>query len=99
MSVTAENEFRGHTKSPFLVIHVPAGRTETAFTGKGNKLKVPTMRTAKESAAIRGIMAVDHPVDVIHNIFARAEDILDVFKVVRKNSLEDVLFKHKNILQ
>ena len=97
--MTAENEFTGHTKSPFLVISVAAGRTETAFTGKGNKLKAPTMRTAKENAAIRGIMAVDHPVDVIHKIFARAEDIFDVFKVVRKNSLEDVLLKHKNILQ
>ena len=99
VSVAAGNEFTGHTKSPFLVIHVPTGRAETAFTGKGNKFKVPTMRTAKESAAIRRIMAVDHAVDVIHNVFARAEDILDVFKMVRKNSLEDVLFKHKNILQ
>ena len=98
MSVVTGNEFTGHTKSPFLVIHVPAGRTETAFTGKGNKFKVSTMRTAKESAAIRRIMAVDHLVDVIHNIFARAEDILDVFKVVRKNSLENVVIMHKNIL-
>ena len=57
------------------------------------------MRTAKESSAIRRIMAEDNPVDVIQNILARADDILDVFKVVRKNSLEDVLFIHKNILQ
>ena len=98
VSVVAGNEFTGHTKRTFLVIHVPAGMTETAFTGKGNKFKVSTMRTAKESAAIRRIMAVDHLVDVIHNIFARAEDILDVFKVVRKNSLENVVIMHKNIL-
>ena len=32
---------------------------------------------------------MDIPVDVIHNIFARAEDILDVFIVVIKNSLEN----------
>ena len=44
-------------------------------------------------------MAVDHSFDVIQDIFARPEDILDVFKVVIKNSLENVLFIHKDILQ
>ena len=57
------------------------------------------MRAAKKSAPERRSMAIDHPVDVIQNIVAGADDILDVFKVVRKNSLEDVLFTHKNILQ
>ena len=57
------------------------------------------MRAAKESAPERRSMAIDHPVDVIQNIVAGADDIMDVFKVVRKNSLEDVLFTHKNILQ
>ena len=85
--VVAGNKFTGHTKSTFLVIHVPAGRTEPAFTGKGNKFKDPTMRACKESAAIRRIMAMDHPVDVIQNILAGADAILDIFKVVRKNSL------------
>ena len=99
VSVVAGNEFTGHTKRTFLVIHVPAGRTEPAFTGEGNKFKVTTMRAAKESAPERRIMAIDHPVDVIQNILAGADDILDVFKVVRKNSLEEVLFTHKNILQ
>ena len=99
MSVVAGNEFTGHTKEAFLVIHVATGRTEAAFTGEGNKFKVTTMRAAKESAPERRIMAIDHPVDVIQNILAGADDILDVFKVVRKNSLEDVLFTHKNILQ
>ena len=56
------------------------------------------MRTAKESSVIRRIMAEDQPVDVIQNIFIRSNNILDIFKVVRKNSLEDVLM-HKNILQ
>ena len=98
MSVVAGNEFTGHTKEAFLVIHVATGRTEAAFTGEGNKFKVTTMRTAKESSAIRRIMAEDHPVDVIQNIFIRSNNILDIFKVVRKNSLEDVLM-HKNILQ
>lgn len=97
--VIAGNEFTGHTKSAFLVIHVATGRTEAAFTGEGNKFKVTTMRAAKESAPERRIMAMDHLVDVIQNILAGADDILDVFKVVRKNSLEDVLFTHKNILQ
>ena len=99
MSVVAGNEFTGHTKEAFLVIHVATGRTEAAFTGEGNKFKVTTMRAAKESAPERRIMAIDHPVDVIQNILAGADDILDVFKVVRKNSLEEVLFTHKNILQ
>lgn len=99
VSVVAGNEFTGHTKSTFLIIRVTTRRTEPAFTGKWNKFKVATMRTAKESAPKRRVMAMDHPVDVIQNILARADDILDVFKVVRKNSLEDVLFIHKNILQ
>lgn len=42
---------------------------------------------------------MNHLVDVIHNIFARVKDILDVFKVVEKNGLEDVLFIHENSLQ
>ena len=78
MPVNAGNQFTGHTKSPFLIIHVATGRTETAFTGKRDKFKVPTMRAAKESAAKRRIMAMDHLVNVIQNIFARAEHILDV---------------------
>lgn len=32
VSVAAGNGFTGHTKSAFLVIHVPAGRTGAAFT-------------------------------------------------------------------
>lgn len=99
MSVVAGNEFTGHAKSALLVIRVAAGRTEPAFTGKRNKFKVTAMRTAKESAPERRVMAMDHPVDVMQNILARADDILDIFNVVRKNSLEDVLFIHKNILQ
>ena len=78
MPVNAGNQFTGHMKSPFLIIHVATGRTETAFTGKRDKFKVPTMRAAKESAAKRRIMAMDHLVNVIQNIFARAEHILDV---------------------
>ena len=54
MPVNAGNQFTGHTKSPFLIIHVATGRTETAFTGKRDKFKVPTMRAAKESAAKEG---------------------------------------------
>lgn len=87
VSVITGNEFTGHTKSPFLIIHVATRKTEPAFTGKRNKFKVATMRTAKESAPKRRVMAMDHPVDVIQNIPARADDILDVFNVVRKNSL------------
>ena len=30
------NQLAGHTKSPFLIVHVTTGRTESAFTGKGN---------------------------------------------------------------
>ena len=42
---------------------------------------------------------MDHTFDVIHNIFARTKSILDVLKVVTENSLKNVLFIHKNILQ
>ena len=87
VSVVAGKELTGHTKGAFLVIHVPAGRTEPAFTGKGNEFKVTTMRASEESAPIRRVVAMEHFVDVIQNILAGADDILDVFKVVRKNSL------------
>lgn len=42
------------------------------------------MRAAKEGAPIRRIMAMDYPVDVIQNILIRTEDILYIFKVVKK---------------
>lgn len=99
VSVNTRNEFAGHTKSPFLIIHVAAGRAETALAGKRNRFKFTTVRTAIESVTIRRIMAMDHAFDIIHNIFARTKNVLDVFIVVRKNGLEDVLFIHKDILQ
>ena len=99
MSVVAGDELTGHTKSPFLIVHVTAGRTETAFTGKGDKFEVTTVGAAKESTAVRRIMAMDHFIDIIHNIFVRVEHILDVLKMIRKNSLENVHIIHKNILQ
>ena len=99
VSVAAGNQFAGHTKSPFLMIHVTTGRAETAFTGKGNRFQLATMRTAINGLSVGGIMAVDHTFDVIQDIFTRPEDIADVFKVVRKNGLENVLFIHKDILQ
>lgn len=70
-----------------------------AFTGKMDKFKFATMRAAKESTTIRRGMAMDNLISVIHNVFARVEDILDVFKVVRENSLENVVIMHKSILQ
>ncbi|CCZ63373.1 hypothetical protein CE91St54_09420 [Hungatella hathewayi] len=42
---------------------------------------------------------MNHTFDVIHNIFARTKNIMDVLKVVTENSLKNVLFIHKNILQ
>lgn len=97
--VDTGDQFTRHTKSPLLIVHVATGGAETAFAGKRNKFKVPTMRASKESAAIRGIMAMDHLIDVIHNVFARTEHILNVFIVVRKNGLKDVVIIHKKILQ
>jgi len=99
VSVDTRNEFAGHTKSPFLIIHVATGRAETALAGKGNRFHFTTVKTTIESIAIRRIMTMNHAFDVIHNIFTRSKNVLYVFKVVRKNSLENVLFTHKNILQ
>lgn len=99
VSVVTGNELAGHTKSPFLIIHVTTRWTETAFAGKRNRFKFTTMGTAVDSLSIRRILAMDHTFDVIHNIFARTKNILDVLKVVTENSLKNVLFIHKNILQ
>jgi len=82
VSVDTGDEFAGHTKSPFLIIHVATGRTETALTGKRNRFEFTTVRTTKDSLAKGRIVAMDHAFDVIHNIFARAKNVLDVFKVV-----------------
>ena len=54
MPVNAGNQFTGHMKSPFLIIHVATGRTETAFTGKRDKFKVPTMRQTKKAPPKEG---------------------------------------------
>lgn len=97
--VVTGNELTGHTKSPFLIIHVTTRWTKTAFAGKRYRFKFTTMGTAVDSLSIRRIMAMDHTFDVIHNIFARTKNILDVLKVVTENSLKNVLFIHKNILQ
>lgn len=97
--VVTGNELAGHTKSPFLIIHVTTRWTETAFAGKRYGFKFTTMGTAVDSLSMRRIMALDHTFDVIHNIFARTKNILDVLKVVAENSLKNVLFIHKNILQ
>lgn len=99
VSVVTGNELAGHTKSPFLIIHVTTRWTETAFAGKRYRFKFTTMGTAVDSLSIRRIVAMDHTFDVIHNIFARTKSILDVLKVVTENSLKNVLFIHKNILQ
>lgn len=77
MPMDTGNELAGHTKSPFLIIHVATGRTETAFAGKRDKFKVAAVRTAIKGTTVRRIMTMDHLADVIHNIFVRAEDILD----------------------
>ena len=99
VSVVTGNELAGHTKSPFLIIHVTTRRTETAFAGKRYRFKFTTMGTAVDSLSIRRILAMNHTFDVIHNIFARTKNIMDVLKVVTENSLKNVLFIHKNILQ
>ena len=57
------------------------------------------MGTAVDSLSIRRILAMDHTFNIIHNIFARTKNILDVLKVVTENSLKNVLIIHKNILQ
>lgn len=87
MSVVTGNELAGHTKSPFLIIHVTKRWTETAFAGKRYRFKFTTMETAVDSLSIRRILAIDHTFDVIHNIFVRTKNILDVLKVVTENSL------------
>ena len=99
VSVVTGNELAGHTKSPFLIIHVTTRWTETAFAGKRYRFKFTTMGTAVDSLSIRRIVAMNHTFDVIHNIFARTKNIMDVLKVVTENSLKNVLFIHKNILQ
>ena len=96
--VVTGNELAGHTKSPFLIIHVTTRRTETAFAGKRYRFKFTTMGTAVDSLSIRRILAMNHTFDVIHNIFARTKNIMDVLKVVTENSLKNVLFIHKTIL-
>ena len=77
-------------------IEIAAGRTETAFAVKGNKLERTAGGTAVHSTAKGRIAAVNHAVDVLHNDRASLQGILDFLIMVRKNLLQNV---HNNILQ
>lgn len=99
MSVGTGDHLAGHTESAFLVVQVSAGGAEAALTGKRDKFKMTTVRAAKKSAAKRRVMATEHAADIVHHILARTQNVLDIFKKIRKDSLEDVIIMHKNILQ
>ncbi len=96
MSVDAGYELAGHMKRTNVVVFVTAGRTKTAMATERNKLERATMRTAIHGSAVRRVTTMNHPGDIIHDSRTRVEFILNMFKIISKNSLQDI---HKNILQ
>ena len=87
MSVNAGNKFAGHMKRTELIIFVTAGRTETAFTTKGNEFKITTMGTAIHGTAMGMVTTMNHLVDIFNDGRTRMEFINDMFVIVGEDGL------------
>ena len=81
MAMNTGNELAGHMERTELIVFVSAGRAKTAFTAKGNKFKIATVRTA-----IHGT-TVDHLVDIFNDSRTRMEFVNDMFIIIGKNGL------------
>ena len=87
MAMNARNKLTGHMKRTKLVVFVSAGRAKTAFTAKGNKFKISTVRTAIHGTTIRRITTVDHLIDIFHLSRSGMKSIFDFFIMICKDLL------------
>ena len=70
-----------------VVVFVPARRAKTAFTAKGNKFKITTVRTAIHGTTVRRVTTMNHLVDIFNDSRTRMEFVNDVFILISKNGL------------
>ena len=67
MAMNTRNKFAGHMKRTKLVIFVATGRAKTAFTAKGNKFKISTVRTVIHGTTMRRVTTMNHLVDIFND--------------------------------
>lgn len=87
MAMNTRNKFAGHMKRTKLVIFVATGRAKTAFTAKGNKFKISTVRTAIHGTTVRRITTMNHLVDIFDNRRTRMKFVNDMFIIIGKDRL------------
>ena len=87
MTMNTGNKLAGHMKRTKLVVFVSTGRTKTAFTAKGNKFKISTVRTAIHGTTVRRVTAMDHLVDIFNDSRTWMEFVNDMFIIISKNGL------------
>ena len=87
MAMNTRNKLTGHMKRTKLVVFVSAGRAKTAFTAKGNKFKISTVRTAIHGTTMRRITTMNHLVDIFDNRRTRMKFVNDRFIIISKDRL------------
>lgn len=87
MAMNARNKLTGHMKRTKLVVFVSTGRAKTAFTAKGNKFKISTVRTAIHGTTMRRITTMNHLVDIFDNRRTRMKFVNDRFIIISKDRL------------
>ncbi len=87
MAMNTRNKLTGHMKRTKLVVFVSAGRAKTAFTAKGNKFKISTVRTAIHGTTVRRITTMNHLVDIFDNRRTRMKFVNDRFIIISKDRL------------
>ena len=87
MAMNTRNKLTGHMKRTKLVVFVSTGRAKTAFTAKGNKFKISTVRTAIHGTNVRRITTTNHLVDIFDNRRTRMKFVNDRFIIISKDRL------------
>jgi len=87
MAMNTGNKFAGHMKRTKLVVFVSTGRAKTAFTAKGNKFKISTVRTAIHGTTMRRVTTMNHLVDIFNDSRTWMEFVNDMFIIIGKDRL------------
>ena len=85
--MNTSNKLAGHMKRTKLVVLVSAGRAKTAFTAKGNKFKIPAVRTAIHGTPVRRVTTMNHLVDIFDDSRAWMEFVNYMFIIIGKDGL------------
>ena len=85
--MNTRNKLTGDMKRKKLVVFVSTGRAKTAFTAKGDKFKISTVRTAIHGTNVRRITTMNHLVDIFDNRRTRMKFVNDRFIIISKDRL------------